>query len=91
MTEKIAVIGMGQMGSAMAGRLRESNLDVVGLDVSAEQRARLVREGFRMVGCIAEAVEGRSVILTSLSDPKVVSEAWLGAGGIVASAVQGAL
>ena len=49
MTEKIAVIGMGQMGSAMAGRLRESNLDVVGFDISADQRARLVKEGFRMI------------------------------------------
>jgi 3-hydroxyisobutyrate dehydrogenase-like beta-hydroxyacid dehydrogenase len=91
MTEKIAVIGMGQMGSAMAGRLRESNLDVVGFDVSADQRARLVREGFRMAASIAEALEGRSVVLTSLPDPKAVSEAWLGAGGIVASAAKGAL
>jgi 3-hydroxyisobutyrate dehydrogenase-like beta-hydroxyacid dehydrogenase len=91
MTEKIAVIGMGQMGSAMAGRLRESNLDVVGFDISADQRARLVKEGFRMAPSIAEALEGRSVVLTSLPDPKAVSEAWLGAGGIVASAAKGAL
>jgi 3-hydroxyisobutyrate dehydrogenase-like beta-hydroxyacid dehydrogenase len=91
MTDKIAVIGMGQMGSAMAGRLRESNLDVVGFDVSADQRARLVTEGFRMAGSIAEALEGRSVVLTSLPDPKAVTEAWLGAGSIVASAAKGAL
>lgn len=91
MTEKIAVIGMGQMGSAMAGRLRESNLDVVGFDVSADQRARLEKDGFRMAASIAEALKDRSVVLTSLPDPKAVSEAWLGAGGIVASASKGAL
>jgi len=91
MTEKIAVIGMGQMGSAMAGRLRESNLDVIGFDVSADQRARLVKEGFRMAADIAEALDGRSVVLTSLPDPKAVTEAWLGAGGIVASAAKSAL
>jgi 3-hydroxyisobutyrate dehydrogenase len=91
MTEKIAVIGMGQMGSAMAARLRESNLDVVGFDVNADQRARLEKEGFRMAASIAEALKERSVVLTSLPDPKAVSEAWLGAGGIVASAAKGAL
>jgi len=60
MTEKIAVIGMGQMGSGMAGRLRESNLDVVGYDVNADQRARLTGDGFRMA-CIAEALAGRTI------------------------------
>ena len=40
MPEKVAVIGMGQMGSGMAGRLRDSGLDVIGYDVNADQRAR---------------------------------------------------
>src|SRR5271163_3552135 len=55
MSEKVAVIGMGQMGSGMAGRLRESNLDVVGYDISADQCARLAKDGFRMTSNIAEA------------------------------------
>ena len=41
MSEKVAVIGMGQMGSGMAGRLKESGLDVVGYDVNAGLRAQL--------------------------------------------------
>ena len=40
MPEKVAVIGMGQMGSGMARRLRDSGLDVIGYDVNADQRAR---------------------------------------------------
>jgi 3-hydroxyisobutyrate dehydrogenase-like beta-hydroxyacid dehydrogenase len=91
MSEKIAVIGMGQMGSGMAGRLRESNLDVVGFDVSTEQRDRLTRDGFRMTSSIAEALAGRTMVLTSLPDPKAVNEAWLGADGIVAHASKGTL
>lgn len=91
MSEKVAVIGMGQMGSGMAGRLRESNLDVVGYDVNADQRARLTQDGFRMASDIAEALNGRSIVLTSLPDPKAVTEAWLGAGGIVAHAAKGTL
>lgn len=91
MTEKVAVIGMGQMGSAMAARLRESNFDILGFDVSADQRNRLVQEGFRMASSIPEALKDRSIILTSLPDPRAVSEAWLGTNGIVASAVKGSL
>ncbi|KJC45024.1 hypothetical protein UP09_15560 [Bradyrhizobium sp. LTSP885] len=91
MSEKVAVIGMGQMGSGMAGRLRESGLDVTGFDVSAEQRARLTRDGFQMTSSIADALAGRTLVLTSLPDPKAVNEAWLGADGIVAHAAPGTL
>ena len=79
MAEKVAVIGMGQMGSGMAGRLRESNLDVVGYDVSPDQTARLTKDGFRMTSNIAEALAGRTLVLTSLPDPRAVTSAWLGA------------
>jgi 3-hydroxyisobutyrate dehydrogenase-like beta-hydroxyacid dehydrogenase len=91
MSEKVAVIGMGQMGSGMAGRLRESGLDVVGYDVSPEQHARMIENGFRMAPSIAEALSGRSLVLTSLPDPKAVTQAWLGDNGIVAHAAKGTL
>jgi 3-hydroxyisobutyrate dehydrogenase-like beta-hydroxyacid dehydrogenase len=91
MSEKVAVIGMGQMGSGMAGRLRESNVDVVGYDINADQSARLASEGFRMTSSIAEALAGRTLVLTSLPDPKSVTSAWLGADGIVANAAKGTL
>ena len=91
MSEKVAVIGMGQMGSGMAGRLRESNVDVVGYDISPDQSARLASEGFRMTSSIAEALAGRTLVLTSLPDPKSVTSAWLGTDGIVANAAKGTL
>ena len=91
MSEKVAVIGMGQMGSGMAGRLRESGLDVIGYDVSADQRTRLARDGFQMASGIAGALAGRTLVLTSLPDPKAVTAAWLGADGIVAHAARGTL
>jgi 3-hydroxyisobutyrate dehydrogenase len=86
MPDVIAVIGMGQMGSGMAGRLKDCGHDVVGYDISAEQRARMVAEGFRMAGSIREAVAGRAIVLSSLPDPKAVRDAWLGADGIVGTA-----
>ncbi len=44
-----------------------------------------------MASSIAEALAGRSIVLTSLPDPKAVTEAWLGADGIVAHAAKGTL
>jgi len=91
MTERVAVIGMGQMGSGMAGRLREGGHDVTGYDTSTEQQSRLAAEGFRMAASIGEAVAGRGVVLTSLPDGRAVQEVWLGADGIVARADWGSL
>ena len=89
MPEQIAVVGMGQMGSGMAGRLQESGYDVVGYDISPDARSRLTADGFRMASSIKEALAGRKTLLTSLPDPKAVREAWLGADGIVAHAEKG--
>jgi len=91
MSGRFAVIGMGQMGSGMAGRLRDSGLDVVGYDLSADQSARLSADGFRMTSNITEALSGSDFVLTSLPDPKAVTNAWLGTDGIVANAGEGTL
>jgi 3-hydroxyisobutyrate dehydrogenase len=91
MPERVAVIGMGQMGSGMAGRLQDCGHDIVGYDISADQQARLVGAGFRMAGSIKEALAGRATILSSLPDPTAVRDAWLGADGIVSTAAADSL
>lgn len=91
MAEKIAVIGMGQMGSGMARRLRESGDDVVGYDIDKTLRTRLADEGFPVAETVAEALAGRTLVLSSLPNPTAVRSAWLDEGGIVAAAEDGAL
>ncbi|MGE0766312.1 MAG: NAD(P)-dependent oxidoreductase [Hyphomicrobiaceae bacterium] len=91
MTEKIAVIGMGQMGSGMARRLTSSGLDVIGYDVSTQARQALRNDGFTMADSTAEAVAGRDIVLSSLPDPKAVRSAWLDQGGLVEVAAKGTL
>ena len=39
MTQRVAVIGMGQMGSGMAGRLTEPGFDVLGYDIDPDTAA----------------------------------------------------
>ncbi len=91
MTEKIAVIGMGQMGSGMARRLKANGLDVVGYDISTQARQALRNDGFVMADSAAEAVKGRGIVLTSLPDPVAVRAAWLESGGLVEVTAPGTL
>jgi 3-hydroxyisobutyrate dehydrogenase-like beta-hydroxyacid dehydrogenase len=91
MTEKIAVIGMGQMGSGMARRLKDNGLDVVGYDLSTQARQALRNDGFVMADSAAEAVKGRGIVLTSLPDPAAVRAAWLEPGGLVEVTAKGTL
>jgi 3-hydroxyisobutyrate dehydrogenase-like beta-hydroxyacid dehydrogenase len=91
MSGRVAVVGMGQMGSGMAGRLKGARYDIVGYDISPAQKTRQADAGFTMAGSIGEAVAGSGIILTSLPDPSAVNAAWLGPDGIVAHAGKGSL
>jgi 3-hydroxyisobutyrate dehydrogenase-like beta-hydroxyacid dehydrogenase len=89
--QQIAVIGMGQMGSAVAERLGEVGLDVLGYDIDAQTRQRLADRGVRVADSLRTTLAGRKVILTSLPDPKAVRAVWLGDAGLVALAEPGSL
>jgi 3-hydroxyisobutyrate dehydrogenase len=86
MKQRIAVLGMGQMGSGMAARLSETGHDVIGYDINPQTRAALAAQGVAMAESLAAALADRDVVLTSLPDPKAVQAAWLGDGGLVALA-----
>ncbi len=86
MKQRIAVVGMGQMGSGMAGRLSEAGHDVIGYDINPQTRTALAARGVSMADSLGAALADREVILTSLPDPKAVQAAWLGDGGLVALA-----
>ena len=91
MTERIAVIGMGQMGSAMARRLAGAQYDVMGYDISDAIRQSLEAEGVKMADSLGAALAGRGTVLTSLPDPNAVNTAWLGDDGIIALAEPGSM
>lgn len=91
MSEKIAVIGMGQMGSGMARRLVASGHDVMGYDINTQARQALRKEGLAVAETMKEAIAGRRIILTSLPDPKAVRAAWLGEAGLASIAEKGDL
>jgi 3-hydroxyisobutyrate dehydrogenase len=91
MKDRIAVVGMGQMGSGMAARLTESGFDVVGYDIDPKRRQDLADRQVAMADTLALALAGRRMVLTSLPDPAAARAAWLGPDGLVATAEPGTL
>lgn len=83
---RVAIVGLGQMGAAMAARLVETGCEVSGWDVNEDARKRALGLGVHVAGTLGQALAGRDAILTSLPDAPAVRAAWLDEGGIVASA-----
>lgn len=69
---RVAVLGTGIMGSAMARRMIGAGLPVAVWDGSAQATARLARDGARAADSAADAVRDAGVVVTMLPTPEVV-------------------
>jgi len=87
----IAFIGLGIMGSPMAGHLVQAGHTVIGLNRSPEPVAALVAAGGQGAGSVAEAVRDADVIITMVPDSPDVEDLALGPDGIYAHARRGAV
>jgi len=87
---KIAVLGTGRMGTALAERLLGAGHEVVVWNRSPERAKQAVAAGARAAGSVEEAVEGAGAVLTSLSDDVAVRQVALGEGGLRATLGDGA-
>lgn len=72
MTTRVAIIGLGNMGTPMARRLLESEFEVVGFDISESARDRLVDAGGASAATAAEAADGASVVILMLPNSDIV-------------------
>jgi len=75
---RVAVLGTGIMGSAMARNLLRAGLAVTVWDRSPEATATLEREGARAAGSPAEAVRDADVVITMLPTAAVVESVMFG-------------
>lgn len=69
---RIAIIGVGNMGGAVARRLVTGDFDVVVYDPSAEAVARSTAVGADAADSLESAVKGADAVLTSLPTPELV-------------------
>jgi 2-hydroxy-3-oxopropionate reductase len=84
--QRIGIIGVGLLGSAVAARLLQSGFDVGGYDIRAEQVAALDRQGLRTASSVATAAEGADAIFTILPTLESVEAVICGPDGLIATA-----
>ena len=83
---KIAVIGAGLMGTAIATRLIECGNDVFVFDLDGEKVAALVARGASAAGSTADATAVSEFIILSLNHADIVHDVVFGAGGVAKAA-----
>jgi 3-hydroxyisobutyrate dehydrogenase-like beta-hydroxyacid dehydrogenase len=78
---EVAVLGLGAMGGAIAGRLLDAGHTVRVWNRTPERADPLVARGAERAATPAEAARGTEVVIASLSDEEAVRDVILGDGG----------
>ncbi len=79
---RIAVLGMGRMGQALAGRLIDEGHEVAIWNRTAGRAADLLDRGAREPGSIHAALEGVELVMSILANDQAVRDVAWGEGGI---------
>ena len=87
----IGFIGLGNMGAPMAANLVKAGHQVTGYDILPAAVAALAAAGGRAAASAAEAVAAGDVVITMLPAGQQVREVYLGNGGVLGRARNGAL
>jgi 3-hydroxyisobutyrate dehydrogenase-like beta-hydroxyacid dehydrogenase len=88
---KIAFLGLGQMGAAIAGNLLKAGHDLVVWNRSPEKAQTLVGEGAVLARTPRDAANGRDIVLTMLADDAALESVVAGDDGLIAGLGAGAL
>ena len=88
---RVAVIGVGVMGSAIAARLIETGAEVFLYDRDPARAAALADRGGRPVESPRAAAEANEFVVTSLNSAAIVEQAVFGADGVAAAGSDAAL
>lgn len=94
---RIAIAGLGRMGTAIAERLLAAGQPLAeghGLAVwnrSPERAAPLIAAGAKLAPTPRALAEGADIILTSLTDAAAIDNVYSGEGGLLAGTVDGKL
>jgi len=79
--KRIAIVGVGLLGTAVASRLLEAGFAVAGYDSRPEQVERLAPRGLTAAASVKDVVAGADAAFTILPSPDVVDAVILGGGG----------
>jgi 2-hydroxy-3-oxopropionate reductase len=91
MTQKIALIGAGAMGGAIAARLVATGTSLVVFDLDPAKLAPLVAAGASAAPSAAAAAQGARAVILSLNAAHIVRAAVFGPAGVAEGAAPGTL
>lgn len=81
--QRVAFIGLGNMGLPMAANLSAAGLEVHCFDLSKAAAERAAEKGCRLSASPAAASEGAEAVITMLPDNRAVTEVYLGERGLI--------
>lgn len=85
MIQRVAVVGVGLLGSAVASRLLAGGFAVTGYDSRPDQLRPLGPRGLAAAASAKDAVSGSDAVFTILPSLETVESVILGPGGVLAS------
>lgn len=88
---RIAFIGLGNMGGPMAINLRKAGHIVSAFDLSADALAKVQSQGVEVAASAQSAAQGAQVVISMLPASRHVEALYLGEGGLLAQLAPGAL
>lgn len=90
-TMKVAVLGLGIMGSGMAKQLLAAGFEVAVWNRSADKAGPLADAGARVESTPGDAAKGADVVVAMLADDTVSHAVWTGEDGAFAAMGEGAI
>jgi len=83
---RVAFLGLGTMGEAMAGNLARAGFPVTGWNRTTGRAAALAQDGVEMAATAADAVADADIVVICVSDTPDVEAVLFGQDGVVAGA-----
>jgi 3-hydroxyisobutyrate dehydrogenase-like beta-hydroxyacid dehydrogenase len=88
---KVAFIGLGRMGQAMANRLMHAGHELLLWNRTPEKMATLIHEGASAARSLGEAAGFSGLVLTMLADDSALNAIVHGSGGLLATLPAGGI
>ena len=82
MSERVGFIGLGAMGGAIAARLLQRGIDVLGFDIDAGAADRLRCRGGAVASSPREIADKCEIVFACLPTPEICQAVALGPGGV---------
>jgi len=90
-SQKVAILGLGTMGSGMAANLLKAGFDLSVYNRTAAKAQPLVDAGAHLAATPAEAANGATVVISMLADDNASREIWAGVDGALAAVAKGTI